>query len=308
MRQEFKNSTVVYEDDCIKLHQFSACVGTPAFVVPPHAGRHGNITQNLIDRLVSHGKTVYAYELLPATWATGKLDVAGLVKKLVHCMSLTGQRVDLLGVCQGGWLSANLTSLYPGLVNRLALFCAPINLRTGEDNGIEKYCENASMAYHRLIVGMSGGIQPGIMQWMAFAIANPIPVFYTRHAKRYQYKLEGNTKALAKWDKENGWYDWFIDLHGGWFLEAMENHFIGNKLWDGTWRLSDGREPSLHDIECPLFVYAGGDDDITHPKQALDIVKRVSSTEIHTHTFEGAGHTAVFVRPACIDYFIHEFY
>lgn len=307
--QRFKKSMVIYEDDCIKLHKFSNVGGIPVFVIPPHAGRHGNITQNLIDSLVARGKTVYAYELLPATYGTGSLDVAGLIQKLLLCLEKIGNKpVDLLGVCQGGWLSSILTSLYPNLINRLALFCAPINLRTGEDNGIEEYCKNASMAYHRFIVALAGGVQPGIMQWMAFAMANPVPVFYTRYANRLNYVLEGNNAALAKWDMEQAWYDWFIDLHGGWFLEAMENHFIGNRLWDGTWRLSDGREPSLHDIECPLFVYAGSNDDITHPRQALDIAERVSSTDIHTHTFEGAGHTAVFVRQACIDYFIREFY
>lgn len=309
MRQEFIDSITVYEDDCIKFHQFSEGGGTPVLVVPPHAGRHGNITQNLIDHLVADGKEVYAYELLPAAYKTGGLDVAGLVQKLVLCLKqISEESIDLVGVCQGGWLSAILTSLHPGLINRLALFAAPINLRTGEDNSIEQYCRSASMVHHRIIVAMSGGIQLGVLQWMAFALANPVPVFYTRYVNKLSYIIEGDKEALAKWDKEQGWYDYFIDLHGGWFLEVMENHFIGNKLWDGTWILSDGQVPKLENITCPLFVYAGGNDDITHPAQALGIASKVSSTEVHTHIFEGAGHTAVFVRPACIDYFINEFY
>jgi len=307
--QKFKGSKVVYADDCIKLHKFSSG-GSKVFVVPPHAGRHGNITQNLIDRLVVEDKEVYAYELLPAIYKTRNLDVAELIRKLAHCAKLIGtDPIDLLGVCQGGWLSAGLTSLHPQLVNRLALFATPINMKTGEDNAIEHYCKLPGvMAWHRLAVMMNGGIQLGVMQWMAFAMANPVPVFLTRYADRMRYSLEGNDAALAKWDKEQDWYDYSIDLHGGWFLEAMENHFIGNKLWDGTWTLSDGQVPNLSNIDCPLFVYAGGDDPITHPKQALGIADRVSSTEIHTHTFPGAGHTAPFVRGACIDYFIREFY
>ena len=302
----FKNNVVVYQDTCIKLHKHTTQgTGKAVFVVPPHAGRHGNIAQRMIDSLAAEGLRVYWYELLPATPKTGKLSVLGLVQKLRKCIEMIGEEtVDIAGICQGGWLSAIYTSLYPESVSRLALLASPINTKTGEDNSIEEYCKTASMSYHKLVVSLSGGIQPGFMQWLAFALANPTPVFYTRHYDRFRYIMNDDKKALAKLDRDDKWYDHYIDLHGTWFLEAMEHHFIGNKLYEGTWDLG-GVVPNLENITCPVAVYAGGDDEITHPEQARGILDKVPG---EFTIFEGAGHTAVFVRESCIQQFIKDFY
>jgi len=308
MKQEFKNNVVLYQDDCIKLHKHT-CQGSgkAVFVVPPHAGRHGNVAQRMIDSLAAEGLRVYWYELLPATTKTGGLSVLGLVQKLRKCVEMIGEEsIDIVGICQGGWLSAIYTSLYPESVSRLALFASPIDLKTGMDNAIEDYCKVASIAYHKWVVGFYGGIQPGFMQWLAFALANPIPVFHTRHYNRFLYILQDDKKALAKLDRDDDWYNFYVDLHGCWFLQGMEHHFIGNELYEGTWDLGGGIIPKLENITCHVAVYAGGDDEITHPEQARGILDKVSSGDFTI--FEGAGHTAVFARQSCIQQFINDFY
>jgi poly(3-hydroxyalkanoate) synthetase len=314
MQQQFKNSTILYADDCIKLHKHvTQGTGKVVLLIPPHAGRHGNIAQNMLDALAAEGLRVYWYELLPATMQTCTMSVYGLVQKIKLCMDMVLNDthvdfVDLLGICQGGWLSAIYTALYPETVSRLALFASPINLKTGTDNGIEKYCKTASMAWHRMVVDIHGGYQPGYMQWLAFALANPIPVFCTRYQKRLIYMMNDDKVALAKLDRDDAWYDYFIDLHGTWFLEAMEHHFIGNKLYEGTWDLGNGIIPKLSNIACPISVYAGADDDITHPEQARGVLDKVSSKDKRFAIFEGAGHTKVFAGGKCIRQFIDDFY
>jgi poly(3-hydroxyalkanoate) synthetase len=83
---------------------------------------------------------------------------------------------------------------------------------------------------------------------------------------------------------------------------------MNNELYEGTWDLGDGIIPSLGDITCPVSVYAGADDEITHPEQARGILDKISSDEKRFTIFEKSGHTAVFVRGGNIKQFICDFY
>lgn len=306
--QNFKNNTVLYQDDCIKLHKHtnSGDCGS-VFVVPPHAGRHGNIAQNMIDALAGNGYQVYWYELLPATHQSCSLSVYGLVQKLRLCVHMiSGAAISIAGICQGGWLAAIYASLYPESVRRLALFAAPINTHTGENNSIEDYCKTASMFYHKMVVACHGGIQPGYMQWLAFALANPVPVFYDKYVEKFKHIMANDFSALEKWEKNNDWYNHSVDLHGSWFLEALEHHFINNELYEGNWDLGSGVTPNLSNITCPISVYAGANDEITHPEQARGILDKVASYDTNFTIFPNAGHTATFVRNSCVQQFIDD--
>ncbi len=299
--QEFKNSDVVYEDAVIKFHHFHGARSKgPVLVNPPHAGRHGDVTQNLIDRLRLAGSDTYAAELKSATSRTANTSVSDLVNNIYNCIDIIGNPVDLLGVCQGGWVSTIATAQRQDLVKRLALFAAPINTQTGENNGIEEYCANINMTYHKEIVRLHGGVQPGYMQWLSFAVANPVPVFMGRWVKLYNLCVEQDTVGIKKWVSNNGWYDSPQDLAGAWFLDALENHFAKNKLFKGEWVIN-GKTVNLADITCDIFVYSGEDDDITHPEQSRTILDVVSSKHKSYTCFEEAGHTYVFTGEECVD-------
>lgn len=306
--QKFHNNDVIYEDNIIKLHHFHGERNkSSAFIVPPHAGRHGNIVQNLADALRKDGRDTYAYELKDANYTNCHTSIGDLVNELDICMGVIDKDVDMLGVCQGGWLSSIYTAQHSSRVNRLALFAAPINTQTGEKNSIEEYCKTINMPYHQMIVNMNLGIQPGYMQWLAFAISNPLPVFMQRYFDLYNSFIDNDIKAVNKWIKNNSWYDSPINLAGTWFLDALENHFAKNKLFRGEWVIN-GRIVDLSKINCDIFVYSGEDDDITHPEQAMAILDVVSSKNKSYTCFEGAGHTAVFVRPACIKRAMNDLY
>lgn len=294
MSVEYRGNEVVFDNKYFTLHKFNTGANPPIFVVPPFAGRKGTVTQNLINCCVSQGRTVYAYELKSATHQTKDLSVSGLVNILGKCLDIIGaEQVDIAACCQGGWLSSIFTALHPERVRKLALFAAPINTRTGCGNRIEEYCSSISMPTHRFIVGAHGGIQPGLFQWLAFAAMAPTQIFYGRYIDLYSHIVNGRLDAVKKWESVNNWYDSPNNLAGVWFLDALENHFSKNKLYNGTWTVCD-KIVDLSKITCPVFVFAGEDDDITSSEQARGILDKVSSTEKHFINFPGAGHTRVF--------------
>jgi len=311
MRQEYQGNTKVFDDKYFTFNRFSDGEGVPCFIVPPFAGRDGTVTQNLIDKCVSAGRPTYCYELKSATQETKDLSIAGLVNILGECCDMiygdTGeQMVDLIGCCQGGWISAILTALQPERVNRLAVFAAPINTHSGSKNRIEEYCKTISLPAHRLLVSLNGGIQPGMAQWLAFAAMAPEQIFFGRYLDLLSHVVNGREKDIEKWEKQNGWYDSPNDLAGVWFLDALENHFCGNKLYAGTWQVGES-VVDLGKITCPVFCYAGEDDDITSIDQAQGIIDKVSSVEKHFTVFPRAGHTKVFVGEVELDIFAGQF-
>lgn len=290
--------TILIDNDYYSFEQSKVGAGTPVFILPPFAGRGGSVTDSLFNLCESLGKTTYRYELKSATSKTKDLSVSGLIEIIHTChnkiMDIHGEvQIDLLGTCQGGWLAAIYTSLYPTSIHKLATFAAPINLKTGCNNAIEKYCETIDIEKHKLAVAMNGGIQSGLSQWIAFSLLAPEFVYYQRYADLMAATMRGDHKAVAKWWKMNSWYDSTRDLAGVWFLDVLENHFTKNKLYEGTWEVC-GKLIDLSNITCPVLVMTGDDDIITSEDQALGLLKRVSSEVLLWIPLEGAGHTRVF--------------
>lgn len=309
-KQEFKRSTVVIETPVSILHQFSIGSGVPIFVVPPHAGRHGNISQNLIDALVLAGYPTYAYELLPATQSTKDTSIADLIEILDRCVEtilhLTQtKRVLIVGLCQGAWLSALYTAKYPHKIVGYVNFAGPINTKTGQDNVIEKYMKTPNvLEKSQALVRLNNGIQLGIAQWLAFSMVSPQETYLKRWMDIWWYIANGDSEKIKKWQRDNGWHDYTIDLAGNQFLDCLKNHFFHNKLFDGTW-IIDGETYPLSNITCPVHLYAGNDDLITHPQQVFDMADKVSGPSYKT-LFPRAGHTKVFTGKKEIATFIND--
>ncbi len=294
IKQEFKRSEIVIETPVYRLHHFNTGTGVPIFVLPPHAGRHGCITQRLIDKCVGQGRTVYAFELLPATRKTANTSISDLLSAISECHNHIGEIIDLVAVCQGGWLGAIYAAKHPESINKLAAFAAPFNCKTGEDNCIENYMKTPFILdYQRMMVAMNGGIQPGYMQWLAFSMVKPEFVYFDRWTDMQKMVWSGDDKGLEKWKKNNAWYDSPQNIAGTWFIESLKHHFRDNDLFEGRWVI-DGEAVDLSRIKCPVWLYAGSADEITHQKQVFDLEYKVSGP-VTKILFEGAGHTKVFV-------------
>ena len=308
--QTFERNEIVIETNIFRLHKFeSSCEDneTPILVIPPHAGRSGNIAQNIIDKCTEYRSSVYAYELLSATNKTRDTSIHDLVEAIATCQKYIDKPVDLVCLCQGAWVGAIYTSLYQDTVNRYANFAGPINTKTGEDNVIEKYCETANIDDQKNVVSISGGIQPGLMQWLAFSMVDPSVVYLKRWFDLWNLTISGDSEGLAKWEKNNSWYDTPYDLAGIWFLDCLENHFIKNKLYRGEWEVN-GETIELPNITCPVYLYGGENDQITHWRQVFDMDNVVSGEVVIKRVFEGAGHTKCFCGKRELEIFVEDFF
>lgn len=286
----YYNTEIIHETPVYRLHHAKGN-GNPCLIVPPHAGRHGCVTQNLLDCTREHRNT-FVFDLISANQQTKHVSIGDLCTCIDDCINLIGASVDLVGVCQGGWLSAIYNALHPDKVNSLALMAAPIDIQAAPDNEIAKACREIPVEYFRAAVCASEGIQPGISQWIAFAMSNPVEVFFSRWSRLMWAILFEDTELVEKLQKNNKWYDSPQDLAGAWYLQAMEDLFFGNKLISGTMVVA-GKNIVLSELNGPVFLYAGESDMITAPEQLFGISKALKKPA-KEFLLPKAGHTKVF--------------
>jgi poly(3-hydroxyalkanoate) synthetase len=289
--QEFKRSKVVLETNVFKLHEFNKGEGVSVLVVPPTAGRHPSIGQNLIDTFVKDGRTTYGYELLPATLETANTSIEDLVITLQQCINRINGPVDLVGLCQGTLASTILSCIFPNSVNTLSCVAGTINSKVNCGNLIERYMEIPGvLEFHKGLVTINGGIQKGLLQWFAFSLIDPTEVYIKRWFDIYNLIEQKDIKGIEKWKRNNDWYDYVIDIAGTWYLQDLEWLFRDNRLYNGTFPDILGRKVKLENICCDTYLYAGGADKITHVDQQLSMGNKVSG-KVTKIVFEGAGHS-----------------
>ncbi|MCK5607853.1 alpha/beta fold hydrolase [Candidatus Pacearchaeota archaeon] len=308
--QSFTDSKIIIENAYFRMHGWHLrSKSDPVFVVSPHAGRHGNVTMNLIKTGVDAGRPTFTFELKSATQATKDLSIEGLIKILKVCTDLLDGPIDLIGVCQGAWLGAIFASRFPDKVKRYVNFVGPINTRTGTENRIEEYMKKPGVVeFHQRVVDMNGGIQSGMLQWLSFSMLSPMQIYLGRFLDQFWNIMNGDEDKIEKWNKTESWYDDRQDLAGVWFMQCMDWHFKNNKLFLGDFPDMLGGHIDLENIRCPVFLFAGGADPITAVRQVTDMQFAVGSKDVTIRVFKDEGHTSSFVKPAPLKIFSDLFF
>jgi len=294
---EYPNE-VVAGDNYFKLRRFKRGISPAILVIPPHAGRHGNVAANLIRVCQGFKNSVYVFELLPANETNKDCDLDRLVRSVEKCVEFCGQPY-LIGLCQGAWLAAIVAALNPGAVKAYFNFAGPIDFKAG-DGKIKKACEAFHIGLFRIVVNSNRGIQPGWAQWWYFTLMDPARVFFDEPSKLHKKVLANDEKGIVEWKNNRRWFWSPQNLPGAWYLEAVQRLFMENQLISGAMEIG-GRAVNLRKIDCPIFLYAGGNDEITPFQQVYNLADHVS-VPVAKRFFKDCGHTSVFCSQEPLDF------
>jgi poly(3-hydroxyalkanoate) synthetase len=108
------------------LRDYGTSKGIPTLVDAPHTGHTAVIAdyhkgQSLIETLLANGVDHVALtDWKPATDDMKDFDIDNYLADMVVVIDDLGGRVNLVGLCQGGWVSAMIAARFPDKVN-----CAP---------------------------------------------------------------------------------------------------------------------------------------------------------------------------------------
>lgn len=282
--------TVAYEDDAFRLLAFRKGTGTPILVIPPQAGHESWIAdysegQSLIAAALEASEApVYCMDYKSCTFARRNETITHLLNQVtLAIVNISGkyQPVNLVGLCQGGWVATIYAAMYQSGVASLTVAGAPIDAHAG-DSIIAPAIE-APMWQYEMLVNMGSGVVLGKIMLANWKAPNARKHYWTRY-----------TKPSERNEKFYSWYDKTSDIAGGWYLWCIKNLFKNNDLINSRMVIND-RPVLLENIKCDVYLVAGERDDISPPEQTFNLAGKVDEATIIQ--IADAGHIGVFMGP-----------
>jgi poly(3-hydroxyalkanoate) synthetase len=272
--------------------------GVPTLVDAPHAGHTAMIAdyhpdQSLVETLLANGiDHVALTDWKSATPDMKDLEIDNYLAEIVVAIDDLGGRVNLVGLCQGGWVAAMIAARFPDKVNRLVLAGAPIDTDAG--NGpIKRMVHGSPISFYEELVALGGGLMKGKFMLQGWKNMHPAQHYIQDHVDLYEHI--DDPAYLAKEETFESWYENPIDLPGRWYLQVIVQLFKENRLAKGQF-VGLGRRLNLKDIACPVYLLAGESDDITTREQVFDADKYLGTPkdQIKKQLVPG-GHIGLFM-------------
>jgi poly(3-hydroxyalkanoate) synthetase len=143
------------------LREYGKPGGISTLVDAPHAGHTAMIAdyhkgQSLVQTLLENGVGHVALtDWKSATDDMKDLEIDNYLAEMVVAIDDLGGKVNLVGLCQGGWLSAMIAARFPDKVNSLVLAGAPIDTDAG-DGPIKRMVHQSPLSFYQELVHASG--------------------------------------------------------------------------------------------------------------------------------------------------------
>jgi len=245
--------------------------GLPTLVDAPFAGHSAIVAdydqgQSLVETLLARGiGHVALTDWKSATLDMKDFEIDNYLEEMIVAIDDLGGRVNLVGLCQGGWQSAMVAARFPNKVNSLVIAGAPIDTDAG--NGVIKRMAHATpLSFYEDLVKLGGGLMRGEIMLSGWKNMHPEQHYLKDHIDLFEHI--DDSAYLKKEETFYRWYENPIDLPGRWYLQAITQLFKENRFAGGSF-VGLGRTLNLRDITCPLYLLAGESDDITTPEQVM---------------------------------------
>jgi poly(3-hydroxyalkanoate) synthetase len=180
-----------------------------------------------------------------------------------------GAPVDLVGLCQGGWLSVLYAARFPGKVRKLALAGAPVDI-AAQQSGISAITDATPLAIFQGFVKAGDGRAIGrniARFWgMDSVDANDI-------RQSLQTPEPPGSPQFARLEAIfNNWNSWTLDLPGTYYLEVIEKLYEHNELAAGNF-IALGQKIDLSHLRLPMYLLAGDADEVVAPQQLFALAR-----------------------------------
>ncbi len=292
---------ILMDLDTMRLRDFSqseaGSTDIPVLIDAPYAGHSSTIAdyakgQSLVETLQSGPlKRVLVTDWKSATAAMKDFDIDRYLADLDRAVAALGDCVHLIGLCQGGWMSAMYAARFPGKVRSLVLAGAPIDTDAGE-GAIKEIAHNLPMSFFEELVASGGGLLLGQYMVAGWKSMHPEKQL-EKYLDLYQHIEEKN--YIERTETFERWYENPINLPGAFYLQAVQQLFKENRLARGEF-IGLGKRLSLKDITCPVYLLAGEEDDITPKEQVFDAEKYLGTLkEQIVKTVVPGGHIGLFM-------------
>jgi poly(3-hydroxyalkanoate) synthetase len=199
--------------------------------------------------------------------------------------------VDLVGLCQGGWMALAYAARFPHKVRRLVLAGAPVDIAAGRSMLSQMTTSVPLSAFQDFVDSQDGRVlgQRVLHLWGAALRAND---------ERHVLQLPRGDNSVRTQDllaRFQEWNDLTVDLPGTYYLQVVSWLFQENRLATGNF-VALGRQIDLSAVRHPIYLLGARDDEIVAPAQLFATANRVGTPREHIETAtEPCGHLGLFL-------------
>lgn len=198
------------------------------------------------------------------------------------------ERINILGYCMGGTMSAIHTALHPEKVKNLILLAAPVDW-SDRDSLLAKWTDASVFDVDRLID--VHGNAPAEMLQQSFMLLKPITNLVEKYITFYENM--DDEKFLEDFFAMETWLNDNIPVAGEMFRQFVKHCMQENRLIRGELEVG-GRRVDLRQITCPILNLTAEQDHLVPCGQSLPFNDAVGSSDRKAITFP-AGHIGMAV-------------
>ena len=291
-------SKIALELHAVRLRDFTvAQSGVPTLLCTPLA-LHGAAVADLAagHSLVAAVSGAGIERLFMADWrsASAEMRFLGIDEYLADLNVLVdhvGGLVDLIGLCQGGWLSLVYAGRFPAKVRKLVMAGAPVDI-AARQSGLSAIAEATPLTMFQSLVNLGDGRVLGrnlAEFWGNDADANDI------RESLQTLQLIGSPEFTRLEAIFENWNSWTIDIPGTYYLEVVEKLYKRNELASGSF-VALGQKIDLSRLRLPMYLLAGSADEVVAPEQLLAVERLVGTQpEYLRHEVAPCNHLALFM-------------
>lgn len=289
---------VVLELTTMRLRDFSLhAEGAPTLICAPFA-LHGAAVadfapgHSLVETLRTAGcGCVFVTDWRSASPDMRFLSIDSYLADLNVVVDELGSPVDLIGLCQGGWMSLIYAARFPRKVRRLVLAGAPVDIRAADSSISELARQTPAVVFGELVRWGGGRVlgQRVLELW-----GSALDAEETARVLQLARTMDP-TERHALEQRFRDWYIRTVDLPGTYYIQVVSWLFRENRIAEGRF-MALGRTIDLATVEIPVFLLAGRDDSLVSTAQLLATARLIGTPEDDIESaVEPCGHLSLFI-------------
>ena len=250
--------------------------------------------RSVVRRLLEAGHDVYLIDWNEPSQLDQHLTLDDYVNRYIdNCVDVVRERSDqdrinILGYCMGGTMTAMYTALHQEKVRTLGLMAAGLCFdRTG---GVLELWGDDEYYDPRDVVDVYGNV-PAEMLDVGFALMDPVANYVSKYARLYD-NLD-NDDFVENFARMERWLSEGIDLAGEAYIQFLQDIYQGNKLHQNELYIGD-EHVDVTSIEVPILQIMGEYDHLIPAEASKPFNDVVGSDDVETIEYP-TGHIGLSV-------------
>jgi polyhydroxyalkanoate synthase len=292
---------VVYTEDKLVLYRYTTPEGVtprpvPLLIVYALVNRPymTDIQENrsTIKGLLATGQDVYLIDWGYPDQADRSLTmddyINGYIDRCVdHIRDAHGvDKINVLGICQGGAFSLCYTSLHGDKVQNLVTMVTPVDFQT-PDNLLSAWVQHIDID---LAVDTMGNIPGELLNWTFLSLK---PFSLTGQKYVNMVDVLGDQDQLKNFLRMEKWIFDSPDQAGETFRQFIKGFYQKNAFINGGFKIG-GQEVALKNVTCPILNIYALQDHLVPPDASRALKGRTGSADYTELAFPG-GHIGIYV-------------